>query len=268
MTDLLRPAHHDPTHHDADRPVEHHENGSIPMSTTTPTYAVPVPALPYDEGVTTAGRARPVATGRGWTWAGICAGVNGLLTFVVAGGVYAEKEDMIDNVRVVDAVHGAANLVWAYQVLGVATAAALVIFALGLKRRLEQQEPVGSLTPSVASSGLVLTAAMCLVGSGICTELFHSLRHASETDPDTIAANLGIFNTMGWVWAAAGLATASVWSAARRGSVGRGLGRASLAATALIVLTQVTPFQYMALLPAALWLVYAGISFAKAEGRG
>jgi hypothetical protein len=117
----------------------------------------------------------------------------------------------------------------------------------------------------VASSGLLLTAGMCLVGSGICTELFHELRHASQTDPDTIAANLGIFNTMGWVWAAAGLATGSVWSAARRGSVGRGLGRASLAATVLIVLTQVTPFQYMALLPAALWLVYAGISFARAE---
>lgn len=91
------------------------------------------------------------------------------------------------------------------------------------------------------------------------------MRRASETDPDTIASNLGIFNTMGWVWAGAGLATGAVALAARRGSVSKALGRGSVAATALIILTQITPFQYMALLPAALWLVGAGIAFSREE---
>lgn len=214
--------------------------------------------LPLDTGT--------VVRSRGWARAGLAAGLLGLVTFVVAGGVYASEASLIDNAKVVDEIDQALWTVFAYQVLGVASAAALVIFAVGLRRRLDQQEPAGSLAPAVAAIGLVMTAVMCLVGSGICTELFHELRHASETDPDTIAANLGIFNTMGWVWAGAGLATGSVALAARRGSVGKALGRGSVAATALIVLTQVTPFQYLALLPAALWLVGAGVAFSR-EGR-
>src|SRR3546814_18645272 len=52
---------------------------------------------------------------------------------------------------------------------------------------------------------------MLLVGGGISTELFWALMQESgEADPDTIVANLGIFNTMGWVWAGIGLPTAAV----------------------------------------------------------
>lgn len=228
------------------------------MTTITPTY--PLPTSPADRAIAPA-----VAHGRGWARCGIAAGALGLLTFVVAGGVYASEDSLVDNARVVGEIEDRAAVVHAYQVLGVASAAALVVFALGLKRRLEQQEPAGSLVPPVAATGLVLTAVMCLVGSGICTELFHALLHAEEADPDTIAANLGIFNTMGWVWAGAGLTTGAVALAARRGSVSRWMGRAAVAATALIALTQITPFQYLALLPAALWILAAGIGFARSE---
>jgi hypothetical protein len=233
------------------------------MTTTTPTYTVPTSATAARTGAPAA--VPTTATGRGWARAGIVAGVLGLATFVVAGSLYAGEDAMIDNARVVAEIEDSAWVPWAYQVLGVATAGALAVFGLGLKRRLEQQEPAGSLVPSVAATGLLLTAVMCLVGSGISTELFHELRHASETDPDTIAANLGIFNTMGWVWAGAGLTTGAVALAARRGSIGRGLGIASWVATGLIVLTQVVPFQYMALLPAALWVLAAGISFSRSD---
>lgn len=112
--------------------------------------------LPLDAG--------PLVRGKGWARAGLAAGLLGLVTFVVAGGVFPQESSMIDNAKVVEDIDQALWTVFAYQVLGVASAAALVVFAVGLKRRLERQEPAGSLAPAVAAIGLVLTAVMCMVG--------------------------------------------------------------------------------------------------------
>ena len=76
--------------------------------------------------------------------------------------------------------------------------------------------------------GLLLMAVMSLVGGGISTEMFHALRHADESDPDTISAHLAIYNTMAWVWAGGLLTTGAVALAGiKHGSVSRGLGRFS-----------------------------------------
>ncbi len=77
---------------------------------------------------------------------------------------------------------------------------------------------------------------------------------------------MAIFNTMGWVWAGAGLAAGAVAVAGlRHGAVSRALGIGSVVAAGLIALTNVVPLQYMALVPGALWLIAAGISFVRAE---
>ena len=79
-------------------------------------------------------------------------------------------------------------------------------------------------------------------------------------DPDAI------YNTMAWVWAGGLLTTGSVAVAGlRHGSVSRRLGRFAAVMTGLVVLTQVLPFQYLAVLPMAIFLIVAGISMVRTE---
>ena len=130
---------------------------------------------------------------------------------------------------------GKAGWVWAFQTVGVALALLLVIFALGLRRRLAGQEPAGSLVPDLAALGLILMAIMTLVGTGISTEMFHALRHTDEVDPDTISAHLAIYNTLAWVWAGGLLTTGAMAVAGlRHGSVSRRFGRFAAVMSVLV----------------------------------
>ena len=103
---------------------------------------------------------------------------------------------------------------------------------------------------------------------GCCTRnrFVHALRNSDEVDPDTISTHLAIYNTMAWVWAGGLLTTGSVAVAGlRHGSVSRRLGRFAAVMTGLVVLTQVLPFQYLAVLPMAIFLIVAGISMVRTE---
>ncbi|MGD9703078.1 MAG: hypothetical protein AB7Q42_15430 [Acidimicrobiia bacterium] len=202
-----------------------------------------------------------------WAWAGAIAGVLGIAGFFLSGAVAPTRDELADNATVLAAIEGAEWAVWVYQSLTVATAAALVVFAAGLRRRLDEQAPVGSLLPTVAFTGLALVAAMSLVGGGISTELFWNMTAGTgEVDPDTVAANLGVFNTMGWVWAGMGLTSGAVAIAAlRHGSLPRWIGWCSVVATALIALLQLVPLQYLALVPGSLWIIAAGIGLGRRE---
>jgi hypothetical protein len=208
-----------------------------------------------------------VRQSRVWALCGIGGGVLGLVGFFLAGGVAVDTDDLADNELVAEAVTDAAAWVWAYQVVTVATAILVAVFAAGLFRKLSQQGPAQSLCPMLAVSGLLLVSAMSLVGGGICTEMFWGLtRDTAELDADTVAAQMAILNTMAWVWAGAGLAAGAVAVAGlRHGAVSRALGIGSVVAAALIALVNIVPLQYMALVPGALWLIGAGISFARAE---
>ena len=141
------------------------------------------------------------------------------------------------------------------------------LFAAGLFRKLSQQGPADSSLPLLAAGGLFLVAAMQLVGSGICTEMFYGLlQDTSELDPDTLAAQLAIFNTMGWVWAGAGLTAGAVAVAGlRHAAVGRALAIGSAVAAGLIAALNIVPLQYMALVPGSLWLAGAGVAYARGE---
>lgn len=204
---------------------------------------------------------------RGWAWAGLAAGILGLAVFIVpSGALVVDSDQLIDNAQVLAELDGKQNWVWAFQTGTFAVAVLAVIFGVGLRRRLAGQAPAGSLLPDLAALGLALVAALSLVGGGISTEMFHSLRHADEVDPDTIGAHLALFNTMAWVWAGGILTTGAVAVAGlRHASVGKGLARFSAVMTFLIVVTQVLPFQYLAVAPMALFLIVASISMVRSE---
>jgi hypothetical protein len=71
---------------------------------------------------------------------------------------------------------------------------------------------------------------------------------------------------MAWVWAGGLLTTGALAVAGlRHGSVGRGLGRFAAVMSGLLVVTQVLPFQYLAVAPMAIFLIVCGISMLRAE---
>jgi hypothetical protein len=206
---------------------------------------------------------------RGWAYAGLLGGIGSFLFFLGPGMMLSTSTDaMADNADVLAEVEGKAGWVWAFQTTGVALAVLLAIFAVGLRRRLAGQEPAGSLVPDLAGLGLILMSIMTLVGSGISTEMFHALRNADEVDPDTIATHLAIYNTMAWVWAGGMLTTGAIAVAGlRHGSVSRRLGRFAAVMTGLVVLTQVLPFQYLAVLPMSIFLIVCGVSMVRTESE-
>ena len=206
---------------------------------------------------------------RGWAYAGLLGGIGSFLFFLGPGMMLSTSTDALaDNADVLAEVEGKAGWVWAFQTTGVALAVLLAIFAVGLRRRLAGQEPAGSLVPDLAGLGLILMSIMTLVGTGISTEMFHALRHTDEVDPDTIATHLAIYNTMAWVWAGGMLTTGAIAVAGlRHGSVSRRLGRFAAVMTGLVVLTQVLPFQYLAVLPMSIFLIVCGVSMVRTESE-
>jgi hypothetical protein len=206
---------------------------------------------------------------RGWARAGVAAGVLGLVAFLTSGALTSVPDTALaDNADYLRRIADKGVYVWAFLALMSGAALGLVLFGAGLRRRLDEQEPVGSLVPTAAFGGLVVAAVLCLVGGGISTELFWQLQSANDdigsVDPDTVAANLGIFNTMGWAWAGVGLTAGAVaWAGLRHESVGRKLAWFSAVMAGLIGLLQLVPLQYLAALPAALWCVVTGVALSR-----
>ena len=211
--------------------------------------------------------AAPARKRRGWAYAGLLGGIGSFLFFLGPASMLSPSADSYaDNADVLAELDGKAGWVWAFQTLGDGLAILLVIFGLGLRRRLAGQEPAGSLVPDLASVGLILMAVMTLVGTGISTEMFHALRHTDEVDPDTVSSHLAIYNTLAWVWAGGILTTGAMAVAGlRHGSVSRRFGRFAAVMTVLVGLTQVLPFQYLAVLPMAIFLIVCGVSMVRTE---
>src|SRR5262245_2302450 len=120
-------------------------------SITTAAPGAPAPAAP---GLRVAPGAR-----RGWARAGIAAGVIGLAAFVAStGGLAVPEEALADNAVLVEEIAGKGIYVWVFQALMSAAAVGLALFGEGLRRQLDEQEPVGSLTGITALLGTGLSA--------------------------------------------------------------------------------------------------------------
>ncbi|WP_405983441.1 hypothetical protein [Streptomyces sp. NBC_00872] len=216
------------------------------------------------------GPARAPAEGRGWAWGGVLTALAGLLVIVTAGPLWPYDEaDIRDSARMVGRFDGAtAWWVFATQIAFTAAALGAVVFAAGLRRRLDRQCPAGSLVPALAASGLLLVAVMNLVGAGMGTEMFHDITNRDATDPDMIISGMTQLGTYGWLWSGLLLtAGALVVAAFRQGAVSRWIGVISALFGFLLLITQVTPFQYMALFVGFPYLLVLGAAFAFGRTR-
>ncbi|BBG02125.1 MULTISPECIES: hypothetical protein [Pseudonocardia] len=203
--------------------------------------------------------------GSGWAWCGAGAGLAGLIGLFGTAGIYTQDAwDAGDNDRMAASVAEHATLVWAHQALCALVVTLLVVFAAGLYRHLALREPPGGLVPAVAAAGVLLTAVAVFLGAGLDTELWWSVGTGAIADPDTVGSMVVHYGALPWLWGGLGLSAAAVARAgfARR-SAGRGLALTSAVAAVLLLATQVTPVQYIALLPGALWLIVAGPLLAR-----
>ena len=114
---------------------------------------------------------------------------------------------------------------------------------------------------AVAAAGLVGTAVVLVMGSGLDTE-FVGGDHVSDS-------SAAMFNhwtgTIPWVFTLVGLTGLAVYVARRAGVVPTWLGRAGLVLGGLTAVLGVSPLQYMSAAPGALFLLVSGLGFAYGD---
>ncbi|PVG81972.1 hypothetical protein DDE18_14840 [Nocardioides gansuensis] len=202
--------------------------------------------------------------GRGWALAGVGAGLAGIGTIVTSSAVSAVyDEDLLgDAAGIAAKLETQAGWMFAFHSITVVGALLTVIFAAGLYRRLAGAMPDSSV-PLVAFAGLFGTAVVSVLGSGLDTEFMMSFAFG---DGVVAADNAAMYNhwigTIPWVWVLSGLTGTGLYAAARRGVVPRWIGRVGLVLGGLTLALGISPLEYMAAAPGALWLLATAAGFA------
>jgi hypothetical protein len=205
---------------------------------------------------------------RGWAVAGIGAGAAGIATIVLSSSVdvvyRSEFEDTTTGVAA--ALQDKAPFMFAFHSVTALGAVLMVVFAAGLYRRLRAGMP-DSIVPVLAASGLVGTAVVSVLGSGLDTELMMPLAQGAGVDDNTAALYNHWIGTIPWLWTLAGLAGLGVYAAARRGVVARWVGRVGLVLGGLTVLLGISPLEYLSGVTGALWLLVTALGFTVGDRR-
>lgn len=201
--------------------------------------------------------------GRGWALAGIGAGLAGIGTIVTSGMIDAVYQEKLlgDPEGMAAHLEDKVGVMFAFHTFTVVSAVLLVVFAAGLFRRLRVGLGELSIAPMVAFGGLLGTAVVSVVGSGLDTEFMLGIPEDDMIEP----LNAVMFNhwvgTMPWCWVLAGLAGLALFSAYRAGAVARWIGLVGLVLGGLTVLLGISPFQYMAGMTGPLLVLVAAAGF-------
>jgi hypothetical protein len=205
-------------------------------------------------------------TTRGWAFAGIGAAACGISTIVTSsmvGVVYQKKhETSVDGIGA--ELHDKAPVLFAFHSITVIGAVLMLVFAAGLHRRLRGAMP-DSIVPTVAGAALAGTAVVSILGSGLDTEFMMPLALDAGVQDSSAAMYNHWIGTIPWVWVLTGLAGVALHSAARQGAVPVWLGRVGLVLGGLTLLAGISPLQYVAILPASLWLLVTSIGLVAGD---
>lgn len=231
-------------------------------TTTTSTGAVVAAATTTD--VTTPTRSR-----RWWAWAGVGAGLAGIVSIgasMQVDAVYAEGVEGNPTAVVARLAEQTAPIL-VFHTATLVGLLLLVVFAAGLRRRLAGQLPSRSLLPDVAAAGLGLVAVAQLMGSGLTTEFVFGVN-----DPDAhVVPEAAVFfghwvGTIPWLWVGAGVAGVTVAVAAlRHGATARWVGWVGAVLGGVTLLLGISPLQYMAGMTGPLWLLVTAAGLALGD---
>ena len=200
---------------------------------------------------------------RGWAYAGIGAGLAGIGTIVSSSMVNAvyDKDIAGDPAAILAKLQGQTGTMYAFHTFTAVGAVLLLVFAAGLHRRLRAVLHDSTL-PILALSGLIGTAFVSVMGSGLDTEFMMGIPHEDAVLPANAAMYNHWIGTIPWLWTLAGLAGVALFAASRRGGVPRWIGLVGLLLGGLTLLLGVSPLQYMAGMTGPLWLLVTSLGFA------
>jgi hypothetical protein len=219
-----------------------------------------------EQGEPTTGTRADARPGRRWALAGIGAGLCGIGTIVSSGMVNAVYDPELagDPAGVTARLVEQVPVMYAFHTFTALGAVLLVVFAAGLHRRLQAVLP-GSSLPVVALAGLLGTAVVSIMGSGLDTEFMMGIPIEDAVQDGNAAMYNHWIGTIPWLWTLAGLSGLATYAAHRRGGVPRWIGRTGLVLGGLTLLLGVSPLQYMAGMTGPLWLLVTAIGFAVGD---
>jgi hypothetical protein len=212
---------------------------------------------------------RGTATSRTWAWTGVAAGVLGIAAIQasLAGSVDWEKSAG-DPVAMLEDAASKQTTYLLFHLFAALCVVVLPVFAAGLRRRLDQQAPAGSLHGMVAAIGLVLTAAALLLGSGLDTQFTFAFSDTEMLVPESGAFYTDWVATIPWLWLGAGVSALALGVASlRHAAAPRWIGWVSVVLGGLTVLTGVSPLQYMSGFVGPVWLLVVALGFALGDRR-
>jgi len=205
----------------------------------------------------------PTRPSRSWAAAGIGAGVAGIATIVTSSMVDAvyDKSLFGDPQAMADKLADETVPMLAFHTFAVVGAVLLVVFAAGLARRLRDGLGDGSVAPLIAFGGLLGTAVVSVLGSGLDTEFMLGIPEGDGIEPVNAVMYNHWLGTIPWCWVLAGLAGLALFTAARAGAAPRWIGRTGLVLGGLTVLLGISPVQYMAGATGALLVLVTALGF-------
>jgi hypothetical protein len=210
-------------------------------------------------------------TSRAWAAVGVAAAVSGLVGIGSGLTVDAVYDPAIegDAPAIVERLGEQVPQLVVFHVATMVSTLLLLVFAAGLKRRLEAQAPAGSLLPAVAASGLGLVSVAGLLGAGLNTEFIFAV----ADDEAKLVPEVGVFfahwvGTIGWLWVGAGVAALAVAVAAlRHAAAPRWIGWVSAVLGVITTLFGISPLQYMAGMTGPVWLLVVTLGFALGDRK-
>jgi hypothetical protein len=204
----------------------------------------------------------------GWVYAGVGAGLAGVVTVVgssMANAIY-DPDLAGDPMGLTEKLGEQTWALLLFHTASMVAALLVVVFGAGLRRHLAQRMPEGSLAPQVAGTGLVLVAVTLLMGSALDTEFIFGVQEPALLVPETAVFYGHWVATVPWVWAGAGLAALAVAHAGRRfGAVPGWLTWVSLVLGGLTTLLAISPLQYTAGVTGPLWLTITAVGLLRKD---
>lgn len=215
--------------------------------------------------------ARRTSPRRGWAWTGAAAGLAGVVGIQASLAVDAayDLDYAGDAARMTERLGDTVPQLLTLHFAMMAAGLLLLVFAAGLRRRLQMQAPAGSILADVAAAGLWLTSVTTILGVGFTTETVFGVTAGEdmpELDKEFGSVVSHWIGTIPWLWVGAGVTGVALAIAAlRHASAPRWIGWASAVLGGITLLLGVSPLQYMAGFTGPVLLLVIGLGFALGD---
>lgn len=205
----------------------------------------------------------PAAVSTRWALAGLGAGITGVGAIVASLSLDAVYDESLggDTTKIVDELSDYVPNLIAFHVLGMISATLMIVFAAGLHRRLRATAPADSIAPTIATFGLLGTAFVLVMGTGLDTEFVFGLGDEKIVSPDNGAFYNHWVATIPWCWGLVGLSGLALFALSRNGGVARWLGVVGLVGGGITLLFGISPLQYMAGFTGPIGLTVVALGF-------